>query len=344
MLGAHRGVGVGIGIRRGTRMACIVAALLGVAAVLHSLGARAACIVPPTATAAILAGADADASATETAARLALVYVSHEMCIASQQCRRRFHLYAPPTPTPAPVSNSGPDWHLFAHLLDRLVDEMHVNATSVAGALCGTLHATNDSDAVQWPAVAPGASVEARGLWQLVLDNYSFCTENEVPDATAGCVCRRDKVCHETPGEEFAYSRGTFALIVCAFIGLLLYYGPRAAVEIAELRAALDEAEYRRHVGLQQSQSTGRGTPGGDVGDQRGVGASAPAVPPANGVPTQRRARRVDLERGHGQETSSPAQTLGIDVSSTVLEHATIDLGAGQIVARAGPRAVNTLL
>lgn len=169
-----------------------------------------------------------------------LVRASYALCITSPQCTRRFHI------TEAPSDE--PDWPLFAHLVDRLVVEMQVDVGRAAPIACGD------------------AGAEALYAWRLVLDNYAFCTENELPDERGGCVCRRDKTCHEMAGDEFAFGRATYTLVIVVFIAAVFYYGVRATHELAALRA--------RAPALQPSQVAACAP-----SSERGVGLRHGAVP-----------------------------------------------------------------
>ena len=135
---------------------------------------------------------------------------SYALCAASPQCARRFHLVG---------GSADADWPAFAFLFDALLGDMRINVTRIDALLCG---ADGAGDAY---------------AWQLVLENFYFCTDNEVPDASApsGCVCRRDKVCHETPGDEYAFSRGSYTLVTLAFLFAVVYYGAKNSHDIALL-------------------------------------------------------------------------------------------------------------
>ena len=149
-----------------------------------------------------------------------LVSASYALCAVSPQCVRRFHLAEVAAGAGAGAgAGADPDWPLFAHLVDRLAVEMRLDVARTAAIACGD------------------AGPEALYAWRLVLDNYAFCTENELPDERGGCVCRRDKTCHELPGEEFAFGRATYTLVVLVFVAAVLYYGVRTTRELAELRA-----------------------------------------------------------------------------------------------------------
>ena len=154
-----------------------------------------------------------------------LTSISHDLCVVSAQCSRRFFVRPPPARDDA----------LFAFLVGRMFDEIRVNASLVLAALCGDANTTTGAPSTR------GVSIEAP-LWMLLLDNYNFCTDNEIPDETAGCVCRPDKVCHETPGDDFEFSRGTFRLLITAFIGLVCYFSFKNSQEIAALDARVSQS------------------------------------------------------------------------------------------------------
>ena len=136
-----------------------------------------------------------------------LASLSLPLCLSSQQCKRRFYLHV----------GEEMDMPLFSYLIDRLIDETRLNESTVVATLC------------------PETS-ETSFLWLIFIENYSFCADNELPDMLAGCVCRRDRVCAETPGSELVFGTATFIILLLTFIALILYYGISNARAIAALR------------------------------------------------------------------------------------------------------------
>jgi hypothetical protein len=176
----------------------------------------------------------------------ALKSYSLELCETSPQCLRRFYVRV----------DSDVDEPLFDYLMDRMLDEMRLNVSRPLEALC--------------------SSNSSASLWLLIMENYSFCTENEFPDIIKGCICRRGKVCHELPAESLALGTATYVVLLACFIMLVLYYGISNAKAIAKLKADYEVFLHR------QKNSSGSNSARAPIGVDFSFESTTPTVAPSS--------------------------------------------------------------
>ncbi len=81
-------------------------------------------------------------------------------------------------------------------------------------------------------------------LWLPLLRQARFCTDNEVVELGVGCVCRHDKICHETPSKDILFDTLSYSVWVVLFTLVVLYYG---WFHSHELRRMLRERVDRGH-------------------------------------------------------------------------------------------------
>lgn len=121
----------------------------------------------------------------------ALTAHSRSLCETSERCRRRFYMREQ-------------DPLLFSYLVEQMLSERALNVSVVHALTCDGTH---------------------DDMWLLYLESMHFCTENELPDVAGGCVCRRNKVCHETPSDKYVINSATYIVLLLALIVVVFYYG-----------------------------------------------------------------------------------------------------------------------
>ncbi len=125
------------------------------------------------------------------------------MCSVDPLCRTRFFITAGDTH----------DRDRFNYLFERYVQELGLDEAAL-NTTCP-------------PSPSP--------LWLPLLRQAHFCTDNEFLEIGTGCVCRHDKVCHETPASTILFDTGGVVLLVLLLTGILIYGIVRVFSDLARL-------------------------------------------------------------------------------------------------------------